>query len=70
VQEEEVMASIIPEKRADIFTNKENAILPVALKPETMKDATDIKEKYHEAANDTWIQKFMKNKKLLTQLKD
>lgn len=63
--QEEVMASIIPEKRADIFTNKENAILPVALKPETMKDATDIKEKYHEAANDTWIQKFMKNKNYL-----
>lgn len=63
VQEE--VASIIPEKRADIFTNKENAILPIALKPETMKDATDIKEKYHEAANDTWIQKFMKNKNYL-----
>lgn len=30
-----------------------------------MKDATDIKEKYHEAANDTWIQKFMKNKNYL-----
>lgn len=59
------VSSIIPEKRADIFTNKENAILPVALKPETMKDATDIKEKYHEAANDTWIQKFMKNKNYL-----
>jgi len=64
-EKEEEVASIIPEKRADIFTNKENAILPVALKPETMKDATDIKEKYHEAANDTWIQKFMKNKNYL-----
>jgi len=62
---QEIVTSIIPEKRADIFTNKENAILPVALKPETMKDATDIKEKYHEAANDTWIQKFMKNKNYL-----
>lgn len=62
---QEIVRSIIPEKRADIFTNKENAILPVALKPETMKDATDIKEKYHEAANDTWIQKFMKNKNYL-----
>jgi hypothetical protein len=62
---QEIVTSIIPEKRADIFTNKESAILPVALKPETMKDATDIKEKYHEAANDTWIQKFMKNKNYL-----
>ena len=52
----------IPEIRKDIFTVRLNANVPTPLNPETSKEANDIKEKYHETANDTWIQKFMKNK--------
>ena len=52
----------IPEIRKDIFTARLNANIPALLNPETSKDAADIKEKYHESNNDTWIQKFMKNK--------
>jgi len=52
----------IPEVRKDIFTARLNANIPSLLKIETGKEALDIKEKYHESNNDTWIQKFMKNK--------
>ena len=53
---------IIPEKRRDIFTPRINASIPELLKTETSKNADDIKEKYHLSENDTWIQKYMKNK--------
>lgn len=52
---------IIPEKRKDIFTSRINAKISGLLKTETSKEASDIKEKYHENNKDTWIQKFMKN---------
>lgn len=51
----------IPDIRRDIFTNKLNAHIPALLTLETDIIAKDIKEKYHESNNDTWIQKFMKN---------
>jgi predicted NAD-dependent protein-ADP-ribosyltransferase YbiA (DUF1768 family) len=58
---EEQKEIIIPENRRDIFTAKINAFIPELLKKETSITAKDIKEKYHEGNNDTWIQKFMKN---------
>lgn len=33
--------------------------------PETFKDASDIREKYHESKEDTWIQRFMRNKNFI-----
>jgi len=58
---EEINTYIIPSNRNDIFTSKINAHIPKLLKQETSKTAKDIKEKYHESNNDTWIKKFMKN---------
>lgn len=52
----------IPEVRRDIFTARKAALIPPLLKVETSKDATDIREKFHASSNDTWIQKYMKNK--------
>ena len=52
---------IIPEIRMDIFTAKLNATIPKVLKSEKAKEATDIREKYHEDKNDLWVIKFMKN---------
>lgn len=52
----------IPENRADIFTLTTGATIPHFLKEETKKHAKDWREKYHEDASDTWVQKFMKNK--------
>lgn len=59
-QEKEVEI-IIPQIRRDIFTARLNARVPKHLKRESSKDAKDIREKYHETPNDTWMQKFMKN---------
>ena len=60
-REREVEEIIIPEVRMDIFTPKLNAKLPKKLKSEKAKEATDIREKYHEDKNDLWVIKFMKN---------
>lgn len=59
---DEIVEINIPEIRKDIFTARLNANIPALLKPETGKESADIKEKYHESNNDTWIQKFMQNK--------
>jgi len=61
-EKEEKIEIIIPESRREIFTAKPLANLPSKLKIESFKEATDIKEKYHEKDQDLWIQKFMKNK--------
>jgi predicted NAD-dependent protein-ADP-ribosyltransferase YbiA (DUF1768 family) len=52
----------IPKEREDIFIMTRGVPLPPLLKEETKKAAKDIREKYHESHNDTWIEKFMKNK--------
>ena len=57
----------IPQIRIDIFTPKIGFELSPLLKQETLKEANDIREKYHESSNDLWIQKFMKNKHYLIQ---
>lgn len=61
IEEKELTKIEIPDNRRDIFTNKLNAHIPSLLTLETDIIAKDIKEKYHESSNDTWIQKFMKN---------
>jgi predicted NAD-dependent protein-ADP-ribosyltransferase YbiA (DUF1768 family) len=51
----------IPELRKDIFLAKLNAPLPDKLPEETGKEALDVRQKYHEQPEHTWIQKFMSN---------
>lgn len=52
---------LIPQIRKDIFVARIGAIIPDTLPTESKKQATDIREKYHESPDDIWIQKFMKN---------
>ncbi len=52
----------IPKEREDIFIMTRGVPLPSLLKEETKKAAKDIREKYHESSNDTWLEKFMQNK--------
>ena len=52
----------IPQERKDIFIQIKGVPIPPKLPEETQKQAKDIRERYHESSNDTWIDKFMKNK--------
>ena len=52
----------IPKEREDIFIITRGVPLPPLLRPETKKQAKDIREKYHESPSDTWVEKYMKNK--------
>jgi predicted NAD-dependent protein-ADP-ribosyltransferase YbiA (DUF1768 family) len=52
----------IPPERQDIFVQIKGIPVPPLLAEETQKQAKDIREKYHESATDTWLDKFMKNK--------
>ena len=52
----------IPHIRRDIFTPMFSAVIPKMLERETAKQATDIREKFHQGSGDTWMQKYMKNK--------
>ena len=52
----------IPKEREDIFILTKGVPLPPLLREETKKQAKDYREKYHGTPNDTWIEKFMKNK--------
>ena len=61
-EKEEAVEDIqIPHIRRDIFVPRMGAKIPKMLVKETSKQATDIREKYHEGSTDTWLQKYMKN---------
>ena len=51
----------IPKERQDIFILTKGVPVPPLLKEENSRIAKDIKEKYKEESNDTWVQKFMQN---------
>lgn len=57
----------IPPEREDIFSKIKGAPVPPLLPEETQKQAKDIREKYHDSSNDTWIEKFMRNKNYIIQ---
>ena len=57
----------IPEERKDIFVKIKGVPVPPLLPEETQKQAKNIREKYHESPNDTWIDKFMENKNFSIQ---
>jgi len=59
IEKEEIF---IPQVRRDLFTIRVGAVVPETLKEENARLAKDIRDKYHESDNDTWIQKFMSNK--------
>jgi len=61
-EEKMVIDYDIPPEREDIFVKIKGIPVPPLLPEETQKQAKDIREKYHESANDTWIDKLMKNK--------
>jgi len=52
----------IPEARKDIFILTQGVPIQAQLVEETQQKAKDYRDRYHEEPNDTWIQKFMKNK--------
>lgn len=58
----EELEIFIPEARRDTFTVRKNGKVATMLKPETEKQAKLERKTYHEAADDLWIQNFMKNK--------
>jgi len=51
----------IPHIRRDIFVPRMGAKIPKMLSKENAKQASDIREKYHESSTDIWLQKYMKN---------
>jgi len=61
-EEKVVVDYDIPPEREDIFVQIKGVPVPPLLSEETLKQAKDIREKYHESSTDTWIDKFMKNK--------
>ena len=68
-EEEEIIVQDydIPEERKDIFVKIKGVPIPPLLPEETYKQAKNIREKYHPSPNDTWIDKFMKNKNFSIQ---
>jgi predicted NAD-dependent protein-ADP-ribosyltransferase YbiA (DUF1768 family) len=64
-KEKEKEASVediqIPHIRRDIFVPRMGAKIPKMLSKENAKQASDIREKYHESSTDIWLQKYMKN---------
>jgi predicted NAD-dependent protein-ADP-ribosyltransferase YbiA (DUF1768 family) len=61
-EEKVVIEYDVPPEREDIFVKIKGVPVPPLLPEETQKQAKDIREKYHETATDTWLDKFMKNK--------
>ena len=66
-QEKIVIEYDIPTERQDIFTKIKGVPVPPLLPEESPKQAKDIREKYHETAKDSWLDKFMKNKNFSIQ---
>lgn len=52
----------IPDVRKDIFVLTTGVPVPGELHEESKQKAKEYREKYHQEPNDTWVQKFMKNK--------
>lgn len=52
---------LIPEIRKDIFIGKNNFIIPIKLKCETLKIANNLRNSYIEDKHNNWIAKFMMN---------
>lgn len=61
-EEEKEEPYVIPDDRKDIFVLTTGVPIPPLLTEETKEQAKDIREKYKEDPNDSWIIKFMKNK--------
>ena len=57
----------VPEERKDIFVKIKGVPIPPLLPEETLKQAKDIREKYHESPQDVWVDKLMKNKNFSIQ---
>ena len=53
----------ISREREDIFILTKGAIIPSLLKEETSKQSSEIRSKFQEKADTTWLEKFMKNDK-------
>jgi hypothetical protein len=51
----------IPDTRKDTFILTKGVPIPVMLREETKRQATDIMEKYKKESSHTWLQEFMKN---------
>jgi predicted NAD-dependent protein-ADP-ribosyltransferase YbiA (DUF1768 family) len=66
-EEKIVLDYDIPTEREDIFVKIKGVPVPPLLPEESQKQAKDNREKYHESSNDTWINKFMKNKNFSIQ---
>lgn len=62
VKKETIVEILIPQIRRDVFVARTSANIPPPLKPENAKEATEIRQKYHESDKDLWVQKFMSNK--------
>jgi len=52
---------VVPESRSDIFILTKGVSIPAPLDDESKKDAKDMREKYKESKEHSWVQKFMKN---------
>lgn len=59
---EERTERFIPHIRRELFTLVPNVKVPSRLKEETEKEAVQHRKMYHERDDDTWLQKFLRNR--------